>query len=237
MVKAVLNWSGGKDSAFCLHHCLAGAGIEIKYLLTTLSKPTRRISMHGVRNELLIKQAASTGIELKEIFLPENAPMNVYDELMRDTLNRFYKEGIEHSIYGDIFLEDLRQYRESRLAEVKIKGMFPLWGMDTGKIMKEFISLGFKAVIICVNDKYLDKSFVGREIDNSLLNDLPANIDPCGENGEYHSFVYDGPVFRNPVPFERGEIFHEKYKASSDSQKEGDYSDTGFWKMDLIAKE
>lgn len=237
MIQAILNWSGGKDSAFCLYKCLTGDNIQIKYLLTTLSESDNRIPMHGVRNNLLVKQAESTGIELKEIFLPENAPNNIYNEIMRSSLEQHKKEGINHSVYGDIFLEDLRQYRESRLAEIKMKGLFPLWGMSADKIMNEFIALGFKAVITSVDGKRLDKSFVGREIDGSLLNDLPRDIDLCGENGEYHSFVYDGPIFREPVPFKRGELFYKPYKIISDSAKGVTGFASGFWNLDLIAEE
>lgn len=186
--------------------------------------------MHGINSGLLSKQAACIGINLKEIFLPENAPNNVYDELIKDVLEKFKEEGITHSVYGDIFLEDLRQYRESRLEEVKMKGLFPLWKMPADRIMNEFIALGFKAVVTCVDEKRLDKSFAGREIDNSFLNDLPADVDICGENGEYHSFVYDGPVFKEPVPFKRGKIFHREYKHAANPP-------AGFWCMDLITEE
>lgn len=239
MVQAVFNWSGGKDSAFCLHKCLSNAEIDVKYLLTTLNGSNNRISMHGVRRELLKMQARSIGKELLEINLPEITPMNVYDEQMSVNLNKLKKEGIEYSVYGDIFLEDLRQYRESRLAELKMKGLFPIWGIPTREVVTEFISLGFKAVIVCVNDKYLDKSFVGRHIDNSFLNDLPSNVDPCGENGEYHSFVYDGPIFSTPVEFERGEAVYKKYNAPGDKDStvnDPHYADAGFWYIDLKTK-
>jgi uncharacterized protein (TIGR00290 family) len=230
MIQAVLNWSGGKDSAFCLYKCLAGKEISIRHLLTTLNGADKRIPMHGISSSLLSKQAACIGINLKEIFLPPNAPNNVYDELMRDTLEKLMEEGITHSVYGDILLEDLKQYRESRLEEAKMKGLFPLWKMPADKIMNEFIALGFKAVITCVDEKRLDKSFAGREIDNSLLNDLPDDVDICGENGEYHSFVYDGPVFKSPVPFKRSGIFHKEYAHAAGSP-------AGFWCIDLIPEE
>ena len=243
MEHAVLNWSGGKDSAFCLYRCAYYPDIEIKYLLTTLSESYNRISMHGVRRELLRLQAACIGKELKEIFLPESASCSIYDEIMRRNLTELKEEGIDYSIFGDIFLEDLREYRESRLAEISMKGLFPLWRLNTGKIMNDFIEAGFKAVIVTVNENYLDKSFLGRTIDNSLLNDLPANVDPCGEHGEFHTFVYDGPIFKNPVSFEYGKVIYKKYKPVSDSQEDKCYSeivqsnfDTVFWYLDLLAK-
>lgn len=243
MKQAVLNWSGGKDSAFCMYICASDYDVEIKYLLTTLSEAYDRVNMHGIRRDLLQLQAASIGKELKEIFLPENSALNTYDEIMRRNLKELKEEGIDYSIFGDIFLEDLKQYRESRLAEISMKGLFPLWGWNTDKIMNDFIKAGFKAVIVCVNDKYLDKSFLGRTIDSSLLNDLPANVDPCGENGEFHTFVYDGPIFKKLIPFEYGEIVYKKYKLVPDSQEDECFSenvqhnfDTGFWYMDLLPK-
>jgi uncharacterized protein (TIGR00290 family) len=232
MIQAVLNWSGGKDSAFCLYKCLTGYSIQVKYLLTTLRNSDDRIPMHEVRADLLRKQAGLIGIILKEISLPANAHGNIYDDIMRNNLRQLKEEGIDHSVYGDIFLEDMRQYREERLAELEMTGLFPLWKMPSEKLMDEFIALGFKAVITGVDESRLAKSFVGREIDNSLINDLPANVDLCGENGEYHSFVYAGPVFSSPVPFKRGEMF---YKPSPNSAT-GSNSAAGFWCLDLIAE-
>lgn len=199
MKKAIFNWSGGKDSALCLYHCLNDKEIEIKYLLTTLSQQHDRISMHGTRKELLQLQAQNIGIELREIYLPESASMEIYDEIIKKALNEFKNEGIEYSIFGDIFLEDLKKYREDRLAEVQMKGLFPLWKKTSTEITKEFVDSGFKTVIVCVNDRYLDKSFAGRVIDKAFLNDLPDNVDPCGENGEYHSIVINSPDFQRKL--------------------------------------
>lgn len=167
--------------------------------------------MHFVGAELIKRQAASIGIELKELYLTGETPVEYYDNAMRKTLRNFKNEGIEYSIYGDIFLEDLKRYRQSRLSEAGVKGVFPLWRISTKKIAEEFIELGFKAVIVSVNEKYLDKSFLGRELDKDFLADIPFNVDPCGENGEYHSFVYGGPIFNCPVYFEKGEIRSTDY--------------------------
>ncbi len=162
---------------------------------------------------------------------------------MKTALEKLKKEGIEYSIFGDIFLENLRKYRENKLAEVTMKGLFPLWKRPTKELIKEFIDLGFKTIVVCVNDKYLDKSFAGRIINNEFVNDLPDNVDPCGENGEFHTFVYDGPIFNKPINFELREVVHKEYKPSADNKddecfknsKDTSY-DTGFWYKDLLLK-
>jgi uncharacterized protein (TIGR00290 family) len=240
MKRSIFNWSGGKDSALCLYHCLNDKDIEIKYLLTSLNEEYKRISMHGVRKELLQLQAENIGIELKEIYLPESASLEIYDEIMKKAFDGFKDEGIEYSIFGDIFLEDLRKYRENKLAEVSMKGLFPLWKRPSMEIIKEFIGLGFKTVIVCVNEKYLDKSFAGRVIDEDFLNDLPDNVDPCGENGEFHTFVFDGPIFKTKINYELGEVVHKEYKTESGNVDDSDSNkkkhDTAFWYRDIMVK-
>jgi len=240
MKKTIFNWSGGKDSALCLYHCLNDKDIEVKYLLTTLSEQYKRISMHGVRKELLQLQAENIGIKLKEIYLPESASLEVYDEIMRKSFDEFKNEGIECSIFGDIFLEDLRKYREDRLADVGMKGLFPLWKRSSKEILEEFIDSGFKTVIVCVSDKYLDKSFAGRVIDKNFINDLPENVDPCGENGKFHTFVFDGPIFKNKINYELGEVVHKEYKATKKDTDDNNYGkenqDTIFWYRDILIK-
>jgi uncharacterized protein (TIGR00290 family) len=240
MKKSIFNWSGGKDSALCLYHCLNDKDIEIKYLLTTLNEEYKRISMHGVRKELLQLQAENIGIELKEIYLPELASLEIYNGIMKKAFDGFKDKGIEYSIFGDIFLEDLRKYRENKLAEVSMKGLFPLWQRPSTEIIKEFIDLGFKTVIVCVNEKYLDKSFAGRVIDEDFLNDLPGNVDPCGENGEFHTFVFDGPIFKKKIDYELGEVVHREYKTESgnvdDPDNDKKKQDTTFWYRDILVK-
>lgn len=239
--KAVFNWSGGKDSALCLHHVLQEKQYEIDCLLTSVNAEYQRISMHGVRTELLEEQAKAIGISLKKLMLPEMPTMSVYDEKMQETWREFKEKGINYSIFGDIFLEDLKRYREQQLAKVQIKGVFPLWQKNTDYLINEFIDAGFKAVLVCVNEKYLDQSFAGRLIDRDFLKDLPKNVDPCGEYGEYHSFVYDGPIFKNPVTFETGEVVYRNYKpVSKEKEEDTCFSnrtqsyDTGFWYCDLL---
>jgi uncharacterized protein (TIGR00290 family) len=196
--------------------------------------------MHGVRKELLQLQAENIGIKLKEIYLPELASLEVYDEIMKKSFDEFKNEGIEFSIFGDIFLEDLKKYREDRLAEVQMKGLFPLWKRSSKEILEEFIDSGFKTVIVCVSDKYLDKSFAGRVIDKNFINDLPENVDPCGENGEFHTFVFDGPIFKNKIDYQLGEIVRKEYKSekkNTDNNNGGiENQDTIFWYRDILLK-
>ena len=169
--------------------------------------------------------------------------MEVYEAAMKTTLLDLKAKGATASVFGDIFLDDLRSYRENKLAEINLKGIFPLWKTPTDRLIREFIDLGFKTIVTCVNEKYLDRSFVGRVIDNDFLKDLPNNVDPCGENGEFHTFVFDGPIFNQPIPFEKGEVIYRKYQSekqesNSVTHKNGVDSpyDYGFWYCDLVPK-
>ena len=210
-VNAYMNWSGGKDSSLCLYEIIKENKYHINYLLTSINKMHDRVSMHGVRTELLRIQSESLGIPLKLIELPEHPDMNEYEKEMEKKVNEISGEGIRHTIFGDIFLEDLKTYRENKLRPLGIEAIFPLWKISTKVLMKKFLTLGFKAIIVCVNEKFLDKSFCGRVIDRSFINDLPDTVDICGENGEYHSFVFDGPLFKKPISFEKGEIIYREY--------------------------
>src|ERR1700744_1405530 len=185
-VKCIFNWSGGKDSALALYYCLQNPELEIKYLVTTVNDAFDRISMHGVRVELLKLQAESIGIPLYQIRLPEMPDMQTYDDTMRTHLGKFKAEGITHSIFGDIFLEDLKKYRDERLAEIGLTGIYPLWKRNTRELIDEFMHLGFGTVIACVQAKL--KDFAGKEITQQLIDTLPDGVDPCGENGEFHTF-------------------------------------------------
>ena len=216
-IKAYMNWSGGKDSALCLYKILQSKEYDVRYLLTSINKIYDRISMHGVKAELLRQQAASIGIPLKLIELPEQPGMSEYEQEMGKKVKEITAEGIEHTVFGDIFLEDLRKCREEKLFPLGINAHFPLWRISTKQLMNEFISLGFKAIVVCVNEKYLDKSFCGRIINHSFVKDLPDNVDVCGENGEYHSFVFDGPVFKTPILFKKGEIVYREYTQPKES--------------------
>ncbi|MCE3258895.1 MAG: ATP-binding protein [Bacteroidetes bacterium] len=239
MTKAFFNWSGGKDSALALYELKQNPDYEITSLLTSVSSQYQRISMHGVRSELLDLQAESIGLPLIKMMIPENPTMEVYEKVMSETLIELKKQGVTHSVFGDIFLDDLRRYREAKLSELGLKGLFPLWQRPTKELIHEFIDLGFKTITTCVNEKYLDKSFAGRIIDRDFLKDLPANVDPCGENGEFHTFVFEGPIFKKSIPFQVGEIVYRKYNnpnqdKNGDVCKTDDPFATGFWYCDLL---
>jgi len=229
--QAYMNWSGGKDSALCLYKVLQGGAYNVSHLLTSVNAAHNRISMHGVRRHLLQMQAAAIGLPLVTIELPEQPGMQEYEQQMADKVLQLKQAGCTHAIFGDIFLEDLRQYREHKLQQLGIDCTFPLWKIDTTDLVKQFIQLGFKSIVVCVNEAYLDKSFCGRIIDESFLNDLPANVDPCGENGEFHSFVFEAPLFKHSIPFTKGEIVYKQYTAPANETGIKNY---GFWFCDLI---
>ena len=242
--KALFNWSSGKDSALALYKILQNADYKVEYLLTSVNQQYQRISMHGVRVELLQAQAESIGIPLKIMEIPEMPTMEVYENVMFETLTELKNAGINYSVFGDIFLEDLRLYREKQLEKIGFKGIFPIWKTQTKDLIQEFISLGFKTIVVCVNEKYLDKSFVGRIIDQDFINDLPKNVDVCGENGEFHTFTFDGPIFSKPIDFEIAEIDYRKYEKPKNQDLSNTACDTddkssfdfGFWYCDLIKK-
>lgn len=223
LIPAYFNWSGGKDSTLALYKVLREEQFDIRYLLTTFNEEADRISMHGVRRELLLAQAEAIGIPVKTVQLPSGSDMQGYENALNRAIEELKNEGISDCVFGDIFLEDLRAYREEKLNEVGISAHFPLWKRDTGELVREFIDLGFKTVIVCVDSSKLNENFAGRIIDHQFLSDLPKNVDPCGENGEFHTFVFDGPVFTQPVPFELGEKVHKTYPAQTAEQEVIEY--------------
>jgi uncharacterized protein (TIGR00290 family) len=204
--KVIVAWSGGKDSALALYEILNAKSYEVLELLTTVTQDYDRISIHGVRRVLLEQQARSLGFPLEKMFVSKGVSDAEYERILLKALNRLRTNGVFFVVFGDIFLEDVRKYREGILSKVGMKGIFPLWKKDTRQLACTFIDLGFKAVITCVDSKSLGKDFVGREFDRQFLADLPSNVDPCGENGEFHSFVYDGPIFSEKIFFTKGEI-------------------------------
>ncbi len=201
-----LSWSGGKDSALALRALREELGAEPVALLTTLTEDYDRISMHAVRSELLRAQARAAGIELVEIGIPAACVNEVYEERMARALASPPLDGAPTIAFADLFLEDVRAYREERLALAGRSALFPLWGRDTAELAREFIAAGFEATLVCVDPTRLDPSFAGRAFDAELLSDLPDGVDPCGENGEFHTFVHAGPIFDSPVECELGEV-------------------------------
>ena len=201
----LMSWSGGKDSCVALRE-IQNAQIRVAALLTTITRDYDRISMHGVRRELLEKQASSLRLPLHQVLISKDATNEEYEAKMGEAFSVFRGKGIDSIVFGDLFLEDIRAYREQFLARHQMCGLFPVWNRDTSRFIKEFIELGFKAVVTCVNANALDQSFAGRMIDDAFRSSLPVDVDPCGENGEFHSFVFDGPIFTAPVKFSLGEI-------------------------------
>lgn len=235
--QCIFNWSGGKDSTLALHYALQDPTIEIKYLVTTLTATFNRVSMHGVRESLLVAQAASLGIPLYQIRLAEMPDMETYDKTMRDHLLKFRNEGITHAIFGDIFLEDLRTYRENRLAEVGMEGLFPLWKKDTKALINEFLALTYKTIIVCAKEHL--KDFCGKVITAALIEELPADVDPCGENGEFHTFAFEGPIFKNKISFTVGEMVFRTYQTPKEETNTAEIcssksATSGFWYIDLL---
>lgn len=228
--KAIFNWSGGKDSAFALYKILNDNIYQVEGLVTTISYQYKRISMHGVREALLDQQAESIGIPLEKLWLPDVVPMEVYEEIMTRKMEEVKAREIHHAIFGDIFLEDLKKWREEQLARVEMKGVFPLWRKNSLKLVNDFIDLGFKTIVVSVDTKYLDESFAGQVIDREFLKSLPPHVDPCGENGEFHTFVFDGPIFQKPVEFQKGEKLYKEYPAHDGK----DGKQNGFWYCDLL---
>jgi uncharacterized protein (TIGR00290 family) len=206
----VIGWSGGKDSALALHALRADPGVRVAALLTTLTDPYDRVSMHGVRHTLLGAQAAATGLPLTEARIPAGASNAVYEQSFGAALAAHHSRGVRRVAFGDLFLADIRAYRERQLAALNMTGLFPLWERDTHELAREFIALGFRATLVCVDPRQLDASFAGRAFDADLLRDLPSGVDPCGENGEFHTFVTDGPIFSKPVACAVGVVVHRE---------------------------
>lgn len=225
--KTYLNWSSGKDAALALYYLLQDHRYQVARLLTCVHEGHQRITMHGIRKELLEAQVNAADIPGSIVYIPESAANKEYEKIMSQALSELQKQGFSHAAFGDIFLADLRKYRESQLQPLGIEAVFPLWGKNTRQLADTFLSLGFKAVVVCVDAQRLPRSFAGRIYNEDFLRDLPANVDPAGENGEFHSFCFEGPVFKQPIPFTRGETVYRTYQNGT--------SQHGFWFCDLIA--
>ncbi len=228
--KTYFNWSTGKDAALALHHLLQDENFSIDKLVTTINAHYQRVTMHGLPVSLLQKQTQALGIPLQIIELPEQPSMTDYETIMHTALNKLKTEHFTHSAFGDIFLEDLKKYREDNLSKIGISTVFPLWKKNTKALITEFLDLGFKAVIVCASAKYFSEDFVGKTITKSLIENLPKDVDPCGENGEFHTFCYDGPIFKSPIPFTIGDKVYREYDTPNAKNEK-----TGFWFCDLIA--
>lgn len=226
--KALISWSGGKDSLMCLQRVLARQEYDVAWLLSTVNDASGRIATHEVREELLDQQAASLGIPLVKMRMPAMPENGTYERVLLDILGDLKTQGLEVCIFGDLFLADIREYREKLLAGTGLRPVFPLWGIPTDELAREFIALGFRATLVCVKEQVLGRSFAGRAFDTALLGDLPENVDPCGENGEFHSFVFGGPLFKTPVECAPGEIEHQT------RAHPGFAGGDGYWTCDLV---
>ncbi len=243
MKKSILSWSSGKDAAYTLLQ-LVKKGQKPDLLLTNINEAKQRVSMHGTRLELLTEQAKRLDIALYTIPLHEKISMDEYNKITASHLSKLKNKGYENIFFGDIFLEDLKEYRIRQMNEIGLKVGFPIWKRDTKQLAYKIIDSGIKAIITAVSADKLDKSFVGRNFDKEFLNDLPHGVDRCGENGEFHSFVYEHPLFSSPIAFEKGEIVFKKYKkctkkdteSFSKEEKKNKPWDTGFWYIDLVKK-
>ena len=219
--KAVFNWSGGKDSALALYTVLQQKQFEVVALLTTVNEETELSSMHAIPFSLLMKQAESIGIPLYPVFLPKNLP--VYEQRMLDAAQHFKAQGVEHFIFGDIYLSDVRKYREDRLHPLGIEVVEPIWNLDSTEVMQNFLDSGIKTKIIVTDASKLDRSFIGQDIDAALIERMPEDVDICGENGEYHTFAYAGALFKQPVEFEIVETRQMSYDFKLENGEEKTY--------------
>jgi uncharacterized protein (TIGR00290 family) len=205
-MKILLSWSSGKDSAWALHLLNQSHPGAVAALLTTINEAVDRVAMHAVRRDVLEAQAAAAGLPLRIVRIPHPCPNEVYEARMRDAVAAAVADGFTHAAFGDLFLEDIRAYRVEKLKGSGLDPLFPVWGIQTDRLAREMMAGGLRARLSCVDTRVLDASFAGRDFDAALLRDLPAGIDPCGENGEFHSCVYAGPMFREPLALERGEL-------------------------------
>jgi len=214
----LVSWSGGKDSCVALYEVQKTRRVEA--LLTTITRDFDRISMHGVRRALLAQQAESLGMRLREIAISKGAGNDEYEAAMGAAFAAYRARGIVEVVFGDLFLADIRAYRDALLARHGMSGIYPVWGRDTASFIRDFLAQGFRAAVVCVDPKKLDPSFAGRVIDERFLSELPRDVDPCGENGEFHTFVFDGPNFHRPIPFTFGDVVLRD----------------GFWFADLLPR-
>lgn len=204
-MKVLLSWSSGKDSAWTLH-TLRESGVHVAALLTTFNAVADRVAMHAVRRSLVETQAAAAGLPLWHVPIPSPCPNEVYEARMREAMGRARAEGFTHVAFGDLFLEDVRQYREERMRGTGLDPVFPLWKMPTSELAQQMLTAGLGAVLTCVDPRHLDRRFAGRTYDAVLLSELPETVDPCGERGEFHTFCFAGPMFKQPIPIATGEI-------------------------------
>ncbi len=233
-IPAIMSWSGGKDSSYTLYKVLQEGIYDVKYLLSTINGNLKRLSMHGIKEELIQAQADSIGIPLIKVYVYE-ANNAEYEKQMSEMLAKVNEEGINTVIFGDIFLEDLRKYREDKMSAVNMQCVFPIWKTDTTFLVNDFVEKGFKTVTCCINDGYLNENWCGKIIDNGFIKNLPTTVDACGENGEFHSFCYDGPIYKQPIKIEVKENIYKplEYDLKNHPTAIKDVGTKGFWFADI----
>ena len=201
----IFSWSSGKDSAYALYQIIKSKEYRVRALLTTFNEKYDRVSMHGVRRDLVCRQAASLGIFLEEVFIPDNCSGDEYGDIMAAVLKKYKNQAVDTVAFGDLFLDDVRAYREKQLSRLSMKAIFPLWERNTSELIADFFKDGFRAVLTCVDTDQLSAEFCGRELNSAMIKSFPETVDPCGEKGEFHSFIFDGPIFKGPIDYSCGE--------------------------------
>lgn len=235
--KITVSWSGGKDSAFALYKILLSGEYEVAHLHTVISQETRRVGLHGVHESLIDLQAESIGIPLKKICLRSSEHHEAYEQLMHSFYKQCSREGISDIVFGDIFLEDLKKYREQLLQDSKLKPIFPLWNIDSGRLIEDFVNAGFRTLICSANASLFKREQVGKTIDAAFLQSLLPEVDPCGENGEFHTFVYEGPLFKKKIDVSLGEVLQRSYQYRKQNE-DGSLTEleSAFWFQDLLPR-
>lgn len=232
--KVTISWSGGKDSALALQKIISDGSYAVAHIHTVVDARTRRVGLHGVSEELIEAQARSLGIELRKLYLKEDTTANTYAKLMKGAYAEFHNEGIEGVVFGDIFLEDLKSFRETLLQESGLHGIFPLWGCSSSQLLSGFTSRGFKSIICSAGEACYHAGMLGKLLGEELFREVDSSIDVCGENGEYHSFVFDGPIFHKPVSFRLGEQIRKEYSYGINSGKKTVQRTTAFFFQDIL---
>jgi len=232
-----ISWSGGKDSMLALDRIMNDGRYKVDHLHTVIDSDLRRVGLHGIPEKLIDEQAASLGIPLEKLYLNASQTHMNYENLLSTYFESLVSEGIEHVMYGDIFLEDLKSYREKMLQDAGLTGVYPIWQEKTSAIIKEFIERGYKTRVCAANAAFFEKEQLGKTIDQKFIAELPEEVDPCGENGEFHTFVYDGPLFHFPVDVKAGEVVSKSYSYSKKNE-DGSIEDlqSTFWFADLTLK-
>lgn len=234
--KVTISWSGGKDAALALHKILQADRYDVVSLHTSFDQELKRVSMHGIPEALVEAQADAIGLPLEKIYTAADSTRQNYEHAMSVFCHEQKEKGVEAIVFGDILLEDLKVYREKQLEKMGLKAIFPLWGVPTDQLVLEIIDAGFETMLCCLNAEKISKSLIGKTLDRSIVNDIARNADPCGENGEYHTFVYDGPIFHHPVSFEKGEVVSKSYQFKTENEGIIEETSSTFWFQEVLPK-